>query len=116
MSSCSCTTQLAPIFKGDNATITLVIIQPDGTKMNFNGKTVKFIVKKNKATSDDTAIILKTYEPQQDVTSISIVLTDDDTNVDPAIYYYGIRVIVNGYQTTEGEGKLEIKQGPFYGK
>lgn len=113
---CSCTNQLAPIFRGDDATITFVVIQPDGSKMNFNGKTIKFIIKKNKASQDDTAIVLKTYEPTEDTTQISIILTEDDTDVTPGVYYYGIRLISDDYQTTEGEGKVEIKQGPFYGK
>lgn len=113
---CSCSSQLAPIYRGDDATITLVIIQPDGTKMNFNGKTVKFIIKKSKTAADTTAAVLKTYEITEDKTSLSIVLTEEDTDVDPGMYFYGVRVISSNYQTTEGEGKVEIKQGPFYGK
>lgn len=113
---CSCTTQLAPLIKGDDATITLVIMQPDGSKMNFNGKVVKFIIKKNKAAADSTAIILKTYEPDYDSTQLSIFLTKQETDADVGMYYWGVRVISNDYQTTEGEGKIEIKQGPFYGE
>lgn len=114
--SCSCVTQLAPIIKGDDATIVLVIIQPDGSKMNFNGKTIKFIIKKNKSLADSSAIVLKTYQPTEDCTQISIKLTKQETDVEPGSYYYGIRLVFDEYQTTEGEGKVEIKQGPFYGE
>jgi len=114
--NCFCTNQLNPIYRGDDATIALEVVQPDGSKMNFNGKTVKFIVKKNKAADDNTAIILKTYAPIEDTETLSIELTESDTDKEPGIYWYGVRVIADSYQTTEGEGKVEIKQGPFYGE
>lgn len=114
--NCFCSNQIPPIFRGDDATITLSVVQPDGTNMNFNGKTVKFIVKKDKNKADSTAIILKEYTPTEDIDKISIVLTENDTDKEPGSYWYGVRVIVDDYQTTEGEGKLEIKQGPFYGE
>lgn len=114
--SCLCSNQLAPIFKGDNATIKLVVLQPDGTKLNFNGKTIKFIIKKNKSAEDSSAIVFRELTPTEDTTELSIVLSDTETDVTPGEYWYGVRVIMNDYQTTEGEGKVEIKQGPFYGK
>ena len=109
-----CSNQLNPIYKGDDAVITLEVVQPDGSNMNFNGKTVKFIVKKNKASDDTTAIVSKTYTPTEDIEKLSIHLTKSDTDKDPGLYWWGIRVISEDYQTTEGEGKVEIKQGPFY--
>ena len=114
--SCLCSNELAPIYKGDNATIKLVVLQPDGTKMNFNGKTVKFIIKQSKTSDDSTAIAFREFSPTEDTTELRIVLTDTETDVKPGSYWYGVRVIVNDYKTTEGEGKVEIKQGPFYGK
>lgn len=113
---CSCTSQLAPIIKGDDTSITFEVIRPDGQKMNFNGMTVKFIVKKNKSQSDQSAVIFKTYNIDTDTTQVSIILTKDDTDVDAGSYFYGIRVIDDDYQTTEGIGKVDIIQGPFYGK
>lgn len=114
--SCYCSSELAPIYKGDNATIKLVVVQPDGSNLNFNGKTVKFIIKKNKSAEDSTAIVFRTITPTEDTEELSIVLSEQETDVRPDVYWYGVRVIMNEYQTTEGEGKVEIKQGPFYGK
>ena len=113
--TCTCQNQIPPIYKGDDATIKLSVMQPDGKYMNFNGKTVKFIVKRKKTESDEAAIILKTYQPDEDITELSITLTDTETNVTPATYWYGIRIIAGSYQTTEGEGQVDIVQGPFYG-
>ena len=116
MNDCCCTNQLAPIYKGDDVTITLVIIEQNGSKMNFNGKTIKFILKKNKNEQDSQAVILKIYTPTEDMTQLCIHLTKEDTDITQGIYWYGIRVISGDYQSTEGEGKVEIRQGPFYGQ
>lgn len=113
--ACPCTSQIGPIYKGDDATIKLSVMQPDGTHMNFNGKTVKFIIKKEKTEEDTNAIVLKTYEPDEDTTELSIVLSDTETNVNPGTYWYGIRIISGDFQSTEGEGQIDIVQGPFYG-
>ena len=114
--SCFCESQLAPIYKGDDATINLEVVQPDGSKMDFNGKTVKFIIKKSKTAEDSSAIVLKTYTPTESKTVLTISLSESETDVDAGMYWYGVRVISDGYQTTEGEGKVEIIQGPFYGE
>ena len=98
--NCFCNNQLAPIYRGDDATINLSVVQPDGSKMNFNGKTVKFIIKKNKTDEDSTAIVLKTYTPTQDQEALTIVLDKQDTDVEPGIYWYGVRVISDDYQET----------------
>lgn len=108
--------RLKPIYKGDDSTIAMVVIMADGSKMNFNGKTIKFIVKKSKTEDDSKAIILKEYSPTQDMTKLDIQLTKSDTDVAPGFYWYGVRVSSFDYQVTEGEGRLEIKQGAFYGK
>lgn len=114
--NCTCTNQIPPIYKGDTATLTLSVMQPDGSYMNFNGKTVKFIIKKTKEKADTEAIVLKTIEPEEDITELPISLTTAETNVAEGTYWYGVRVIVDGYQTTEGEGQVDIVQGPFYGE
>ena len=114
--NCFCDSQLGPIYKGDDATFHLVIVQPDGTNLNFNGKTVKFIIKKNKSDEDSTAIVFKTYTPSTDTTDLEISLSENETDVDPGVYWYGVRVISGDFQTTDGYGQLEIKQGPFYGE
>lgn len=114
--NCFCSNQIPPIYRGDDATITLVVIQPDGSKMNFNGKTIKFIVKKDKNKEDSSAIIYKEFSPTEDTEELVIFLTEEDTDKEPGSYWYGVRVIQGDYQTTDGEGKLEIKQGPFYGE
>lgn len=116
MSNCFCDSQLKPIYKGDDATITMMVTQDDGSLMNFNGKTVKFMIKKSKEDPDNEAIISKTYSPTVDQTMVEIQLSKDDTNVDPMVYWWGVRVIAYNYQVTEGEGRVEIKQGVFYGK
>lgn len=105
---------IPPIFKGDDAAFELEVLLATGKKMNFNGKTVKFIVKKDRHALDETAIISKTYTPTQDMDTLFILLSKEETNVSPGVYQFGIRIIVDGVQTTEGAGRLEIKQGPFY--
>lgn len=112
---CGCACCLPPIYKGDDATIKLVVVHNDGTNMNFNGKTVKFIMKKNKAAEDTEAVIAKTYTPTIDKEELAIELTDTETNIEPGTYWWGVRVEYDNYQTTEGEGQVEIVQGPFYG-
>lgn len=116
MSNCFCDSQLNPIYKGDDATITMMVTQDDGSLMNFNGKTIKFILKKSKEDPDNEAIVSKTYSPTADTTQCDIQLTKDDTNVEPMVYWWGVRVINFNYQVTEGEGRVEIVQGAFYGK
>lgn len=111
---CSCVNKLPPIYKGDDATIKVMVEHPDGSYMNFNGKTIKFIVKKEKTETDTEAVISKTLEPVTDIHELDIVLSSTETNITPNMYWFGIRIIDNNYQTTEAEGKLEIKQGPFY--
>ena len=108
--------QLQPIYKGDTATIGLKVLQDNGKYMNFNGKTIKFIVKKSKNETDNESIIYKTYEPTTNVDNIDISLSEDETNKTPGMYLWSVRVLYEGQQITEGEGKLEIKQGVFYGK
>lgn len=115
MSQCTCYNQLPPIYKGDDATIKLAVVHNDGTKMNFNGKTVTFIVKKLKTQEDTDAVITKTYTPEIDKEELDIELTDTETNIEPGTYWWGVRVEYDNYQTTEGEGQVEIVQGPFYG-
>lgn len=112
---CTCTKKLPPIYKGDDATIKFSVERTDGSYMNFNGKTIKFIVKKEKTEEDTAAVITKTIQPETDIYELSIELSDTDTNIEPGVYCYGVRISYNNYQTTEGEGLLEIKQGPFYG-
>ena len=107
---------LPPIYKGDDASFTILVLLPDGSKMNFNGTTVKFILKKNKAHDDSTAVVEKTYTFATDTTELYEFLSQEDTDITPGIYEYGVRVIVDGLQTTELTGLLEIKQGPFYAK
>lgn len=114
--NCTCSNQIPPIYKGDDVSLDLSIMQPDGSYMDFNGKTVKFIIKKKKTDEDTDAIILKEYNPDEESTELVISLTSTETNVTPGTYWYGIRVIVDGYQTTEGEGQVDIVQGPFYGE
>ena len=114
--NCFCDSQLGPIYKGDDFVVNLAVVQPDGSKMDFNGKTIKFIIKKSKSAEDSTAIVSKTYTPNESAESLTIHLTKEETDVDPSIYWYGVRVIVEGYQATEAEGKVEIVQGPFYGE
>ena len=108
--------QLQPIYKGDTATIWLKVFQDNNQYMNFNGKTIKFIVKKSKTETDNEAIIYKTYEPTADTDIIAINFTEDETNKTPGVYLWSVRVLFQGKQGTEGEGRLEIKQGVFYGK
>lgn len=112
---CTCINNLPPIYKGDDATIKLAVEHTDGSYMNFNGKTVKFIVKQSKEDADTEAIISQTYTPTTDIHELNITLSDSETNVTPGIYWWGVRISYDGYQTTEGEGQVEIKQGPFYG-
>lgn len=112
---CACVNNLPPIYKGDDATIKFSVEQTDGSYMNFNGKTISFIVKQSKDALDNTAIITKTYTPTTDVYEVNISITDTETNVTPGVYWWGVRVSYDNYQTTEGEGQVEIKQGPFYG-
>ena len=112
---CTCDKKLPPIYKGDDATIKFSVEHTDGSYMNFNGKTIKFIVKKEKTEEDTEAVITKTLEPVTDSHELSIELSDTETNIEPGIYWFGVRVSYDNYQTTEGEGLLEIKQGPFYG-
>lgn len=112
--TCECINQLPPIYKGDDATIKLSVEQTDGSYMNFNGKTIKFIVKANKTDQDSAAVITKTITLSTDITEVNIELTDSETNIDPKKYWWGVRISYDGYQTTEGEGQVEIKQGPFY--
>lgn len=114
--SCHCSSQLAPIYKGDNATVKIQVLQPDGTYMNFNGRTVKFIIKQNKTSEDEKAIVYREMSPTEDITELEVVLTQQETDVNIGTYWYGVRIITNEYQTTEGEGQVEIKQGPFHGK
>lgn len=114
--NCFCSGQLKPIYKGDDATIRMIVMHEDGSKMNFKDKTIKFIVKKEKSEQDSEAVIFKTLTPTTDTYLLEIELTDTDTNIDPRIYWWGVRVDSDGYQVTEGEGRLEIKQGAFYGK
>lgn len=104
------------IYKGDTATFFLSIQLSDGTLMNFQDSTVKFIVKKDKNEPDDTAIVLKTYTPSESTTEIQIDLSETDTNVTPGAYLYGVRVLKDGSQVTEGMGNIVIKQGAFYGE
>ena len=112
---CNCVNKLPPIYKGDDATIKLFVEHTDGSYMNFNGKTIKFIVKKDKTEADTDAVISKTYTPTIDKTELDIELTDTETNIEPGTYWWGVRIEYDNYQTTEGEGQVDIVQGPFYG-
>lgn len=113
--NCTCVNKLPPIYKGDDATIKFSVEQTDGSYMNFNGKTIKFIMKKDKSDADSEAVITKTYTPETDIKEATIELTDTETNITPGTYWWGIRVSYDNYQTTEGEGQVDIIQGPFYG-
>lgn len=113
--TCSCTDAIT-IYKGDTATFFLSIQLSNGTLMDFQGSTVKFIVKKDKNETDDKAIVLKTYSPVESTTEIQIDLSESETNVEPCGYLYGVRVLKEGSQITEGMGNIVIKQGAFYGE
>ena len=116
--NCVCQGQLKPIYKGDDATIRMMIMHADGSKMNFNDKTVKFILKKDKTQEDDKAVLNKVWSPSsfENKYVFECNLTDTETDIDPGLYWWGIRIEKDSYQVTEGEGRLEIKQGAFYGK
>lgn len=113
--NCFCNNEIPPIYKGDNAFISVSILDVLGNPVDLKDKTIKFIVKKSKAETDEEAVILKQYTPTESATEQTISLSKEETNIDPRVYTYAIRLIVNGIQTTEIVGKLQILQGGFYG-
>ena len=113
--SCSCDNSII-IYKGDTATLFLSIQLSDDTLMDFKDSTVKFIVKKSKEELDSQAIVLKEYSPTESTTEITINLSENETNVTAGSYFYGVRVLKESSQITEGEGIIVIKQGVFYGE
>ena len=110
----NCQRETEGFYKGDDVVLSLEIVQPDGSKMDFGGKKIIFILKKNRLEPDDKAVLLKEYQPQSG-TLLKIPLTAKETDIAAGVYQFAVRVVVNGTQTTEGEGTLKVMQGVFYG-
>lgn len=110
----SCERETAAFYKGDDVVLSLEIVQPDGSKMDFGGKTVVFILKKNRLEPDDKAVLLKEYRPEGG-TLLKMPLTRQETDIAPGVYQFSVRLVANETQTTEGEGSLKVLQGVFYG-
>jgi len=84
------------LIRGDSKTYDITIKDGDGVAIDITGYTIFFTVKTSidNNLTDTTAVIKKTItshiNPTEGKTQIS--LTEDDTNIEPCVYYYDIQL------------------------
>ena len=101
---------LLTVPKGDTYTTQLVCEDETGTAINLTGATVKFGVKKKANDPDLKALILKNCTLTDPVNGIAtLTLTSDDTNRNPGVYAWQLKVIGSGGAvSTCDEGEFVI--------
>jgi len=98
------------VFRANDKTFTLTLTNSSGTAIDITGDTIKFVVK---ATDDNAGaeVIAKEITSHTDPTAgkTEIVLTDTDTTVASADYFYEIRRISSAsIDTTLAKGKFIV--------
>lgn len=80
----------------------------------LDGYTVKFIIKKDKSSPDDTAILSQDLISQEaKENSVFVELSSAFTDREPETFYYGVRLVDEGSVQTVIEGNFSIVQGVF---
>lgn len=103
------------ISKGDTGVIRFIFSHkkhniPLGTRQ------FRLIIKKHKEDSDASAIFDHSKQAaNQTDTYIAYAISSDITNNEPGSYFWGLRVIGEGFVSTLQEGIFTIEQGTYYG-
>ena len=103
------------INKGDTGVIRFVFSHKK-QNVPVEQRNFRLIIKKHKEDTDSSAIMDVTKQGANATDSyIAFSLTEDITNNETGSYFWGLRVIGDGFVSTIKEGIFTIDRGTYYG-
>lgn len=101
------------IFRGDDVTFTVNVVDASSNAIDITGSTLFFTVKANETDLDANALITKDVTSHTDPSNgeTEVTLSNTDTEIRPGKYVYDFQVVTSGGSvTTYGRGAFIVKQ------
>lgn len=103
------------IDKGDTGVIRFIFSHKK-QKLEVGQRRFRLIIKKHKEDADGSAIFDVTKQGANTTdTYVAFAIPESITNNQAGSYFWGLRVLSDGYVNTINEGVFTIKQGTYYG-